>query len=43
MLQNLFELELQTAVTEQLYTNRIANIHSTIFYQPTKPTTRTTI
>jgi len=43
MLQNFFELELQTAVTKQLYTNRIANIHSTISYQPTKPTTRTTI
>ena len=42
-LQNLFELELQTAVTEQLYANRTANIHSTVSYQPAKPTTRATI
>ena len=39
-LQNLFELELRTAVREQLYTNRTADIHSTVSYQPTKPTTQ---
>ena len=39
-MQNLFELELRTAVREQLYTNRTADIHSTVSYQPTKPTTQ---
>ena len=38
--KNLFELELRTAVTEQLHTNRTADIHSTVSYQPTKPTTQ---
>ena len=38
--KNLFELELRTAVTEQLHTNQTADIHSTVSYQPTKPTTQ---
>ena len=39
-LQNFFELQLRTAVAEQLHTNWTADFHSTVSYQPTKPTTQ---